>query len=347
MAETQPKTDAASGTATHPPMVEVTNLTYTFQDYSTGISDISLELPAGSRTLLIGANGAGKTTLLRLLAGKRLAPKNSIRIGGYDPFSHGIEGVTYLGLEWVLNPVVRRDIGVDELLASVGGNAFPERRDELVSVLDIDTSWRMHAVSDGERRRVQLAMGLLRPWRVLLLDEITVDLDVWTRAQFLGWLRRECERHPGRDEGLPPPTIVYATHILDHLAGWPTHLVHMHLGSVREWGPASQFLEDPEYYNQRVRSDPALMAASGADRVLAAGGVRGHTGSDSPALSLLGASGNSRLGDLVLAWLRDDLRDRGPRSQNKRGPEGLSYLISGVGGYGQETWSKDLEKKKE
>ena len=327
-------------------MVEVTGLTYTFQDYSTGISDITLDLPAGSRTLLIGANGAGKTTLLRLLAGKRLAPKNTIRIGGHDPFSHGLEGVTYLGLEWVLNPVVRRDIGVDELLASVGGNAFPERRDELVSVLDIDTSWRMHAVSDGERRRVQLAMGLLRPWRVLLLDEITVDLDVWTRAQFLGWLRREVERHPGRDEGLPPPTIVYATHILDHLAGWPTHLVHMHLGSVREWGPAPRFLDDPEYYNQRVRADPALLAASGAGRVLAAqSSTRGHTGGDSPALSLLGASGNSRLGDLVLAWLRDDLGDRGPRSQNRRGPEGLTYLVGGVGGYGQETWSKELETK--
>jgi len=170
-----------------PPRVEVKDLSYTFPDYSTGVRNISLDLPPRSRTLLIGANGAGKTTLLRLLAGKRLAPSDTISICGVDPFKQGLEGVTYLGLEWVLNPIVRNDIGVMDLLRSVGGDAYPERRDELVLMLDIDMGWRMHAVSDGERRRVQLAMGLIRPWTVLFLDEITVDLDVLSRAEFLGW----------------------------------------------------------------------------------------------------------------------------------------------------------------
>ena len=117
-----------------------------------------------------------------------MAPAGSISIGGVDPFKTGLEGVTYLGLEWVLNPIVRTDIDVPTLLSSVGGDAYPQRRDELVSILDIDTRWRLHAVSDGERRRVQLAMGLLRPWTVLLLDEITVDLDLLTRHEhYLGW----------------------------------------------------------------------------------------------------------------------------------------------------------------
>ena len=150
-----------------------------------------------------------------------------------DPFKHGLEGVTYLGLEWVLNPIVRSDIDVPTLLASVGGNHFQERRDELVAILDIDLSWRLHAVSDGERRRVQLAMGLVRPWRVLLLDEITVDLDLLTRSNFLGWLKSETDRREC--------TIVYATHILDNLAQWPTHLVHMHMGHVKGWGPTEEF----------------------------------------------------------------------------------------------------------
>ena len=35
--------------------------------------------------------------------------------------------------------------------------------------------------------------------------------------------------------------IVYATHILDNLAQWPTHLVHMHMGRVREWGSMDKF----------------------------------------------------------------------------------------------------------
>ena len=276
-----------------PPSVETHNLTYTFPDYSTGISNVTLSLPPRSRTLLVGANGAGKTTLLRLLAGKRLAPRGAIRVSGVDPFADSVEGVTYLGLEWVLNSIVRTDIGVDELLRSVGGDVYPARRDELVDVLDVDTAWRMHAVSDGERRRVQLAMGLLRPWSVLLLDEITVDLDVWSRARFLGWLRQETEAREC--------TIVYATHVLDNLAGWPTHLVHMHLGTVKEWGPADELLA-------RVLKDEAKAE-----------------------------SGNSRLGELVLTWLKEDLEDRGPRSQNKRGPEGKTYSFgSGLGGYGLE-----------
>ena len=91
----------------------------------------------------------------------------------------------------------------------------------------------MHAVSDGERRRVQLAMGLLRPWTVLLLDEITVDLDLLTRSNFLAFLKKETETRPC--------TIVYATHILDNLARWPTHLVHMHIGTVKEWGSIQKF----------------------------------------------------------------------------------------------------------
>ncbi|KAG5948886.1 hypothetical protein E4U60_000364 [Claviceps pazoutovae] len=280
-----------------PPRIQVKGLSYKFPDYSTGVQDITLDLPPRSRTLLIGANGAGKTTLLRLLAGKRLAPSKTIDICGVDPFQDSLEGVTYLGLEWVLNPIVRNDIGVVELLRSVGGDAFPDRRDELVSLLDIDTNWRMHAVSDGERRRVQLAMGLLRPWTVLFLDEITVDLDVLSRADFLAWLKRETEQREC--------TIVYATHILDNLAGWPTHLVHMHLGTVKEFDEADKIL--------------------------------GHIDSS------VGQTGNSRLGELVLGWLKDDLAERGPRSHLKLGSEGKTYGFGGkqVGGYGDESKHKE------
>lgn len=269
------------------PSISVKSLSYTFPDRTTGLSKISLELPPNSRTLLIGANGAGKTTLLRLLSGKRLAPSGTVSISNLDPFKEHLEGVTYLGLEWVLNPIVRTDIGVRELLASVGGDHYVERKDELVGVLDIDLDWRMHAVSDGERRRVQLAMGLIRPWRILLLDEITVDLDLLSRSNFLQWLKEETVKRPC--------TIVYATHILDNLAGWPTHLVHMSLGKVKEWGEVGQF--DLET------------------------GVR--------------QTGNSRLGELVLEWLKDDLRERGPR-KNAVGSEGKSYQVGGFSGYGQE-----------
>ena len=43
----------------------------------------------------------------------------------------------------------------------------PVRRDKLIELLDIDLQWRMHKVSDGQRRRVQICMGLLHPFKVL------------------------------------------------------------------------------------------------------------------------------------------------------------------------------------
>lgn len=174
------------------------------------------------------------------------------------------------------------------LLESMGGDKYPERRDELVRVLDIDLRWRMHAVSDGERRRVQLAMGLLRPWRILLLDEITVDLDLLSRANFLGWLREETEKRQC--------TIVYATHILDNLSEWPTHLVHMSQGKVKKWGSIEE------------------MAAPVKDQV---------------------RSGNSILGELVLRWLQEDLDERGPRNQGSSEIKTYESL-EGKGGYGLE-----------
>jgi CCR4-NOT complex subunit CAF16 len=218
------------------------------------------------------------------LSGKRLAPTDTVSIAGVDPFKEGLEGVTYLGLEWVLNPIVRTDIDVPTLLDSVGGKHYPERKEELVSILDIDLRWRMHAVSDGERRRVQLAMGLLRPWTILLLDEITVDLDLLSRRNFLEFLKKETATRPC--------TIVYATHILDNLADWPTHLVHMHVGKVKEWGSMENF--------------------------------------DMKSIKM---TGNSKLGELVLKWLSDDLKQRGLRNRT----EANSYPdLEGKGGYGNE-----------
>jgi CCR4-NOT complex subunit CAF16 len=217
-----------------------------------------------------------------------MSPSGTVSIAGVDPFKDGLEGVTYLGLEWVLNPIVRTDIGVIELLASVGGNYYADRRDELVSILDIDTSWRMHAVSDGERRRVQLAMGLLRPWRILLLDEITVDLDLLSRSNFLQFLKKETESRAC--------TIVYATHILDNLATWPSHLVHMSLGRVKKWGSMEDF-----------------------------------DAKDSSA----GTTGNSKLGDIVLQWLKEDLEERGPRNGQQNQDKTYENL-EGKGGYGHE-----------
>jgi len=77
-------------------------------------------------------------------------------------------------------------------------------------------------ISDGERRRVQLAMGLMANWDVLLLDEVTVDLDVLVRADLLKFLKNDSMQREA--------TILYATHIFDGLDTFPTHIAHMRFG---------------------------------------------------------------------------------------------------------------------
>jgi len=73
------------------------------------------------------------------------------------------------------------------------GEKYPERVRELIQIMDINPKWRMHQISDGERRRVQLVLGLIKPWDLLLMDEITVDLDVLVRADLLEFLKKETE----------------------------------------------------------------------------------------------------------------------------------------------------------
>src|SRR5579885_2630256 len=110
-------------------------------------------------------------------------------------FEIGKKGLTFLGGEWAHNPSVRKDVTVVKLIESVGGSSalHTSRCQELLQLLDINLEWRMHIVSDGERRRAQILLGLLNPFDVLLLDEVTVDLDVLVRADFLKFLKSETE----------------------------------------------------------------------------------------------------------------------------------------------------------
>ncbi|WVQ82024.1 hypothetical protein IAT38_004152 [Cryptococcus sp. DSM 104549] len=201
------------------------SLTYSWKEGDDPVlEDVTLQLERGDRCLLLGANGAGKSTLLRILAGKRLTKTKHCRILGQDVFMNPPGGVCYLGTEWSTNPVVRSDIVVSHFLDSVGGYRHKVRRDRLLGILDVDLDWRMHQISDGERRRVQLCMGLMAEWDVLLLDEVTVDLDVLVRADLIDFLVQESETRGA--------TIVYATHIFDGLKSFPTKIAHMQLGST-------------------------------------------------------------------------------------------------------------------
>ena len=219
--------------------VVVKSLSFSFYRSPPIVDDFSLTLPGGSRALLCGANGAGKTTLLQILAGKYMVREDTVRILGRPAF-HDISLVSsgqlsYLGPQWrrdiafAANDVpMQGDISAGAMIFGVK-DVDPLRRARLISLLDIDLDWRLNKVSDGQRRRVQIAMGLLRPYHVLLLDEITVDMDVVGRLDLLEFFKDEC-----RDRGA---TIIYATHIFDGMENWPTHFAYLEGGRMGYGGP--------------------------------------------------------------------------------------------------------------
>ena len=214
------------------------------------IKGMDLKLKPGSCCLLLGANGAGKTTLLKILGGKHMVPKDKVLIHGREAFydtSLTTSGqLSYIGGNWQRDVAfagygvtLAGDFPAKKMLDSIP-NVDPARKKRIIEVLDINPEWRMHQVSDGQRRRVQLAYGLMVPYSVLLLDEITVDLDVLGRADLMAFLRQECEERQ--------VTIVYATHIFDGLEQFATHVAFVAGGQLRFCEPMEEIegLKDRE-----------------------------------------------------------------------------------------------------
>ncbi|KAK9822353.1 hypothetical protein WJX74_011049 [Apatococcus lobatus] len=214
--------------------IAVSSLNWGFPGSAPVLQDFSLHLPGGSRCLLLGANGAGKTTLLQILAGKHMVGQEVVRIIGRSAF-HDIKltstgELAYLGPQWRRTIAsaghdipLQGDIGAGDMIWRVEG-VDPTRRQLLVDLLGIDKNWRLNKVSDGQRRRIQICMGLLKPFKVLLLDEITVDMDVLGRLDLLNFLKEESERRNA--------TVLYATHIFDGLEPWITHVAHVADGKL-------------------------------------------------------------------------------------------------------------------
>jgi CCR4-NOT complex subunit CAF16 len=204
------------------PAIEVRDLHFAYRgERREVLAGVNLAVAPGRRVLVIGANGAGKTTLLRIIAGKHMVDPERVRVLGtsafHDPTLSG--RIEFLGGRFPFEV----DLRVDEILARQIDVDEP-RRDRLIEVLGVELDWHMHAVSDGQRRRVQLLLGLMRPRQVLLLDEITTDLDLIARQDLLAFLREESE--------VRGATILYATHIFDTLDRWATDIVYLVAGKV-------------------------------------------------------------------------------------------------------------------
>eukprot|EP00931_Biecheleriopsis_adriatica_P004517 TRINITY_DN106176_c0_g1_i1.p1 TRINITY_DN106176_c0_g1~~TRINITY_DN106176_c0_g1_i1.p1 ORF type:complete len:579 (-),score=106.44 TRINITY_DN106176_c0_g1_i1:56-1792(-) len=206
------------------PTLEVTNLSFSYaQGLPPCLKDMSFSFNRGSRILVVGANGACKSTVMSILGGKRMIPRGFAKILGKDCFNDsGVASeVMYCGDWW--NTQFFMETTIAELLGKEKSQT--SRCRHLAEILQVDMEWKINKISDGQRRRCQLLEILSTHRPVYLMDEITSDLDIFSREGILSFLKSESE--------VRGCTIFYCTHIFDHLEGWASHMLHLSQGRVK------------------------------------------------------------------------------------------------------------------
>ena len=193
--------------------ISVRNLRKTYGEV-TALDGVSFTVAEGEVLALLGPNGAGKTTAVEILEGYRRADQGDIEVLGFHPGTGGRRFRDRIG-------IVLQETGVEEVLCvreavELYGMAYSRQRpvDELVSLVGLEEKGdsRIKTLSGGQRRRLDLALGLVGDPDLVFLDEPTTGFDPAARRK--SWELVEGLTALGK-------TILLTTHYLDeaqHLA---------------------------------------------------------------------------------------------------------------------------------
>lgn len=202
------------------------------------LDDVTLRVPEGSFTALLGINGAGKTTLFSLITRLYDNVTGSIKVWGHDVRRKPGPALAELGVVFQSRSL-DRDLSVWQNLsyhAALHGMSRSEARARAEAVVDLvrlddKMNSRVAALSGGQARRAEIARALMHGPRLLLLDEPTVGLDVKSRLEVV-----ELVRNLVAQEGVG---VLWATHLFDEIQPDDTVTV-LHKGKVLAGGAAAE-----------------------------------------------------------------------------------------------------------
>ena len=194
------------------------------------VQDVTMSVPPGSVTGLVGSNGAGKTTLLLMLAALLAPDSGTIRVAGLDPLAQPRE--VHQAVGWMPDAFGTWDsLTCTEILLTfaaaqgLDGATAARRCAETLSAVHLSEMARTPArvLSRGQKQRLGLARALVHSPRVLLLDEPAAGMDPRSRADLRVLLR---------DLASDGATILISSHILPELEQMIDGVVFMSRGAV-------------------------------------------------------------------------------------------------------------------
>lgn len=215
-------------------MVHARGLTKTFtrkKEIVEAVKGIDLEVADGELVAFLGPNGAGKSTTLRMLTSLLAPTAGTAEVAGYDVASHPAEVRARIGYIGQGNAGGYSYRVMDELynqgrFYSVPKETARSRAAELLDALELGGLEKrtVQALSGGQRRRLDVAMGLMNHPRLLFLDEPTTGLDPHARANLWDHVMRL-----RRENGM---TMLLTTHYLDEADSMAERIVLIDHGTV-------------------------------------------------------------------------------------------------------------------
>jgi sulfate transport system ATP-binding protein len=222
--------------------IEVNNVTKKFGDF-VALDDVSVSLPTGQLTALLGPSGGGKSTLLRIIAGLDSADEGTINIEGTDatrlPAQKRGVGFVFQHYAVFKHMTVAKNVAFGLEIRKRPKDEVKRRVEELLELVHLSQfSHRLPSqLSGGQRQRMALARALAVEPKVLLLDEPFGALDAKVRKELRDWLRRlHDEVHV---------TTVFVTHDQEEALEVADEIVVINDGRVEQIGTPDELYDEP------------------------------------------------------------------------------------------------------